>query len=68
MSTEPIAQEGKIFVCVACGKTSRGLYGTDGQAGWDESCMLNAVLASEADVVRTGDRVTSITGSVTRKF
>ena len=38
------------WVCGACGKTSRTCFGYDGQGGnvaspgWDESCMLNAVL------------------------
>lgn len=44
---EEIAPEGKIWVCGACGKTSRGDYGTGSDYGWDESCMLNAVLCYE---------------------
>jgi hypothetical protein len=65
---EPIAPEGKIYVCCACGKTSRGLYGTDGHRNWDESCMMNAVLANEADLVREdrGTRVIRIDGEVTK--
>jgi len=38
-----IAPEGQVFVCGACGKTSNDRYG-DPSSGWDESCMLNAVL------------------------
>ncbi len=55
------APAGQIWVCGACGKTSRTQYGflSDGTSrgadsfpdgarvaspGWDESCMLNAVL------------------------
>lgn len=45
------APEGTIWVCGACGKTSRWQYGFDpllsraeASPGWDESCMLNAVL------------------------
>lgn len=37
------AKKGQIFVCCACGKTSKTRYGDEG-TGWDESCMLNAVL------------------------
>lgn len=38
----------QIFVCAACGKTSKNIYGEgDGVLGWDESCMLNAVLCYE---------------------
>lgn len=44
------APGGQIYVCGACGKTSPTRYGFDennrdvGDRGWDESCMLNAVL------------------------
>lgn len=40
------APAGTVFVCAACGKTSDNLYG-EGARGWDESCMLNAVLCDE---------------------
>ena len=37
-----------MFVCGACGKRSRDLYGEQRiDRGWDESCMLNAVLCYE---------------------
>lgn len=46
-----IAPEGQVWVCGACGKRARSRYGFDAQhqstaidRGWDESCMLNAVL------------------------
>lgn len=53
---------GQVYVCGACGKTSRNRAGfvNDGtprggpsvaSPGWDESCMLNAVLCFE----RVGD-------------
>lgn len=48
--SENIAPEGKIWVCAACGRTTKDKYG--GERGWDESCMLNAVLCDEAKVVR----------------
>lgn len=44
------APEGAIYVCAACGKTSPTRYGFDdqnrhvSQPGWDESCMLHAIL------------------------
>lgn len=47
------APEGQVWVCGACGKTSRTRYGFDAtnvrvaSPGWDESCMLNAVLCYE---------------------
>jgi hypothetical protein len=45
------ADEGHLFVCCACGKTSTTRYGFEriegrdvstASPGWDESCMLNA--------------------------
>jgi len=39
------AKAGSVYVCGACGKKSKDLYGEGG--GWDESCMLNAVLCDE---------------------
>jgi hypothetical protein len=43
------APDGQIFVCGACGKTSKCIYGDSQESfiGWDESCMLNAVLCYE---------------------
>ena len=43
--SDNIAPVGRIWVCRACGKTARDKYGESG--GWDESCMLNAVLCYE---------------------
>lgn len=37
-----IAPDGQVYVCGACGRTARDKY--NGPRGWDESCMLNAVL------------------------
>ena len=56
-----IAPVGTVYVCAACGKTSKTAYGflSDGtprgadrmpdgsrvaDPGWDESCMLHAIL------------------------
>jgi hypothetical protein len=52
------APEGHIWVCAACGKTSRYSYGfgpkgsrdAETSLGWDESCAMNAVLVREADI------------------
>jgi hypothetical protein len=54
MSEERMAPEGKIWVCCACGKTADDSYGIDGwhSWGWDESCMLNAVLMDRADAAK----------------
>ena len=54
-----MAPDGQIFVCGACGKVSKDLYGDklEGLGSWDESCMLNAVLCHEKSVVLDGGRV-----------
>jgi hypothetical protein len=41
------APEGTIWVCGACGKTARNSATGGVSSGWDESCMLNAVLCKE---------------------
>jgi hypothetical protein len=39
------APEGQVYVCGACGRRSRDKYGFKPiDAGWDESCAMNAVL------------------------
>lgn len=38
-----IAPDKQIWVCTACGKTSKDRYGDPGSS-WDESCMLNSIL------------------------
>jgi hypothetical protein len=59
-----LAPAGQVWVCGACGKTSRTRFGfvddgttrgsdylPDGSrvaaAGWDEACVMNAVLCAE---------------------
>ena len=63
-----LAPDGYIWVCMACGKTSKTQYGFDDSGnevsmqGWDESCMLNSELIKE-DLIeeRTpGGRVSKI--------
>ena len=57
------APEGHVFVCGACGKVSRWRYGfgddgrRDATLGWDESCMLHAVLVPEEAIVEPADWV-----------
>jgi hypothetical protein len=41
-----VAGPGEIFVCSACGKTSKRRTPT-GRGGWDESCMMHAILCYE---------------------
>lgn len=44
-----IAPAGTVWMCAACGKTAQDSYGMEGDRspGWDESCMLNAVLVDK---------------------
>lgn len=59
MADNRMAPADGIWVCRACGKTAVDHYGLEGPhtSGWDESCMLNAVLCKRADIV-PGSRVT----------
>lgn len=58
--TTPCA-EAHVWVCGACGKTSRTRYGFNAadqsvaSPGWDESCMLNAVLCHREQRLRDSD-------------
>jgi len=53
-----IVGEGEVFVCSTCGKRSRDLYGEQAiDPGWDESCILNAVLCDESTLVIKDGRV-----------
>ena len=57
-----VAPEGQVWVCAACGKRSKDLYGHQPiNRGWDVSCMLNALLCRE-DSLTLGDdgRVTKV--------
>ena len=55
-----ISPPGAVFVCNACGKRSRDLYGKQKiSLGWDESCMLNAILCEEKSLFIEGDTVLS---------
>jgi len=53
-----LAPAGKVWVCIACGKTSRSRFGFDKDnknccdPGWDVSCALNARLYDESQLER----------------
>ena len=51
-----MAPEDTIYVCGACGKVSKDLYGNP-ETSWDESCMLNAVMCEEDSKEKTGNWV-----------
>lgn len=57
---ELMAPEGAVWVCGACGKVAKHMYGDapGDPYGWDEACILNAVLCEETDVVKQGRTVT----------
>jgi len=54
--------DGQIYVCGACGKTSKTKApGHDSALGWDASCMLNRVRCYESHLVRSpSGRVTHV--------
>ncbi len=47
-----LAPKGQIWICQACGKTAEDRYGLKGKYsyGWDESCMLNAILVDKQNI------------------
>lgn len=56
-----IADEGNVFVCLACGKMSRDLYGNDPiSRGWDESCMLNSAELTKSSLIIDDGRVVEV--------
>lgn len=46
LRSQRIAPKGTVWMCAACGKTAEDRYGLEGarSPGWEESCMLNAIL------------------------
>jgi hypothetical protein len=59
-----LAPDGQVYVCGACGKTSRNQAGFERRDnprggpsvaahGWDESCMLNAILCFKKAATET---------------
>ena len=50
--TDRMAPPDGIWICAACGKLAEDLYGIEGEhsRGWDESCMLNAVLCKRSSI------------------
>ncbi len=53
-----IADEGEVFVCGACGKRSKDRYGFQKiDHGWDESCMMHAILVIESSIQLENGRV-----------
>lgn len=53
-----MAPSGAVFVCRACGKRSRDIYGGHKiSRGWDTSCSLNAILLDENSLVFDGETV-----------
>lgn len=52
MSNEK-APDGQVWLCTACAKRSRDLYGDSSiDYGWDESCIIHAKLYPEAEAER----------------
>lgn len=46
------APDGKVWVCLSCGKMSRDAYGHEAiSEGWDTSCSLNSGLFQRSKLV-----------------
>lgn len=60
-SGDATAPDGQVYLCMACGKKSKTIYGanygTDTEWGWDASCAMNCVLVSESVGVAMKGRV-----------
>lgn len=56
-----VAPEGQVWVCTACGKRSKDIFGKEKiDRGWDESCMLHALLCYEDKLVIIDGRVQQV--------
>lgn len=53
-----IAPDGKVWVCLACGKFTKDKFGND--RGWDASCVLNSNLFNINDLVIDNERVIAV--------
>lgn len=67
MTEDSVAPEGKVWVCLACGKTAKDRMNIGGilsMVGWDESCMLNSELFDADRLVfdDSGKRVIMVKG------
>jgi hypothetical protein len=57
-TSEVIAPKGAVWVCQACGRRSKDRYGYKRiSSGWDESCMINAVLCKKDSLEFKGNIV-----------
>jgi len=56
------APKGQVWICTACGKRAHDRYGFDPiNRGYDESCMLHAILCYEDKLVLgDNDRVKEV--------
>lgn len=65
-SSNKRAPDGKVYVCLACGKTADWFYGFDNDGlnqssfGWDVSCVLNCDLFDRDKLVYQNGRVVEI--------
>jgi len=55
---DTIAPDGRVWVCLACGKYTKDKFGSD--MGWDVSCVLNSVLCNVDELVYENGRVSKI--------
>ena len=53
-----ISPEGKVWVCMACGKYTKDRFGDD--FGWDASCVLNSALFDMKNLIIENGRVVKV--------
>lgn len=52
------APPGHVYVCGACGKRSRDMYGDQAlDRGWDSSCFMNATIVTEAEAEEIHEKI-----------
>lgn len=51
------APEGLVWICGACGKRSKDRYKGTIDSGWDESCMIWAILCYEDSIKTKNGRI-----------
>lgn len=66
MAADRLAPEGKVWLCMMCGKTAKDMYGEE--RGWDESCALNCITVDESTKQPTEQQVREFTEERERRL
>lgn len=61
-----MAPAGKVWLCLACGKTATDIGGSEG--GWDEGCALNCIAVDATTRTPTAEQVREFTAQRNRRL